>query len=368
MLRIETDRGCGSGFFVTGNGYAVTNWHVIEGASSITTTTVTQHKAAATVVAGDPDLDLALLAIGGLSHSTPVTWGNSATVPLGSQLVAMGYGATLTNEGLDCAVNPTVTTGLLSNRVTAGGSEYLQTDAALNPGSSGGPVATLDGRVVGITIGGLGDLQNTNFLIPSERAEPVIAAWLNTLGQGGAPPVPPALPVVLFESERIECQNSFKAKESAAYALGRQMTLQATVTLHSNLRGKHNPVIQIQLRNADDLDWNSLDNIMIGRHVRRSNPDHLLSMRWSRKIDDNWSTIVEWIWGAISAIDYDKPFTIRFAYSDGWVGLSINGETVWVEEGLSYGSDARVGLECQDWDDGGTVTFTNITIEGFPLE
>ena len=69
MLRIETDKGCGSGFFVTANGYAVTNWHVIEGARSITTTTVTQHKSTAAVVAGDPDLDLALLAVGGLSIS-----------------------------------------------------------------------------------------------------------------------------------------------------------------------------------------------------------------------------------------------------------------------------------------------------------
>ena len=226
LLRIETDRGCGSGFFVTANGYAVTNWHVIEGARSITTTTVTQHKAAATVVAGDPDLDLALLAIGGLSHSTPVMWGNSATVPLGSQLVAMGYGATLTNEGLDCAVDPTVTTGLLSNRVTAGGSEYLQTDAALNPGSSGGPVTTLDGRVVGITIGGLGDLQNTNFLIPSERAEPVISSWLETISQGGETPVPPSLPIVLFESAREQCTGGPESDQKVvALAVGSQLTL-----------------------------------------------------------------------------------------------------------------------------------------------
>ena len=175
LLRIETDRGCGSGFFVTANGYAVTNWHVVEGARSITTTTVSQQRAAtASVVAGNPDLDLALLAVGGLSGSVPVTWGNSATVPLGSQLVAMGYGRTLTDAGPTCPPNPTVTTGLLSNRVTVRGREYLQTDAALNPGNSGGPVATLDGKVVGITVGSLGDLQNTNFLIPSERAEPVI--------------------------------------------------------------------------------------------------------------------------------------------------------------------------------------------------
>ena len=226
LLRIETDKGCGSGFFVTANGYAVTNWHVIEGARSITTTTVTQHKAAATVVAGDLDLDLALLAIGGLSHSTPVTWGDSATVPLGVQLVAMGYGATLTSEGRDCAINPTVTTGLLSNRVTAAEREYLQTDAALNPGSSGGPVATLDGRVVGITIGSLSDLQNTNFLIPSERAEPVITSWLDTLRRGGAPPVP-SLPVVLFESAHEQCTTS--PEKATIWTDGRQLTLTATV-------------------------------------------------------------------------------------------------------------------------------------------
>ena len=283
MLRIETDQGCGSGFFVTANGYAVTNWHVIENARSITTTTVTGHRASASVVAGDADLDLALLAVGGLSHSIPVTWGNSAHLELGSQLVAMGYGASLTSEGPTCAVSPTVTTGLLSNRVLDG--RYLQTDAALNPGNSGGPVATLDGQVIGITRGTLAieGAQNTNYLIPSTRAEPVIAAWLNTLGQGGAPPVPPSLPVVLFESARIECQNSFKAKESAAYALGRQVTLQATVTLHSNSRGKHDPVIQIQLRNANDADWSSYDNIMIGIHIHKDSPARDLSMSWRRK-------------------------------------------------------------------------------------
>ena len=119
----------------------------------------------------------------------------------------MGYGATLTNEGLDCAVDPTVTTGLLSNRVTAGGSEYLQTDAALNPGSSGGPVATLNGRVVGITIGGLGDLQNTNFPDP-QRAGGACGQHrgLTRLSQGRRDTCSAIVArIVLFESAHEQC-------------------------------------------------------------------------------------------------------------------------------------------------------------------
>jgi hypothetical protein len=90
-------------------------------------------------------------------------------------------------------------------------------------------------------------------------------------------------------------------------------------------------------------------------------------MSWGRKAHGNWSTIATWDWDANRAIDYDRPFQIRFTYNNGWVGLSINGKTFRIEEGLPYGSDARIGLECRDWDDGGTVTFTNVTIEGFPL-
>ncbi len=360
MLRIETDKGCGSGFFVTANGYAVTNWHVIEGARSISTTTVTGHRAAASVVTGDADLDLALLAVGGLTHSVPITWGNSATVPLGSQLVAMGYGATLTNEGPDCAVSPTVTTGLLSNRIDRddGTTYFLQTDAALNPGSSGGPVATLDGRVVGITIGSLSDLQNTNFLIPSARAEPVIQSWLNTIGRGGAPPVPPALPVVLFESAHEQCTTI--PDKVTIWASGRQLTLSATATVED-------AIVVLALRKANDPNWrDNADSIAFGDHSLDSGGNYAMS--WQREINGNWSTIATWPKEAIPAVADGKSFEIRLAYNNGWIGLAINGQTVRVEEGLPYGSDATLLLYCTNWNKGGRVTFTNVTIEGVPLE
>ena len=368
LLRIETDRGCGSGFFVTDDGYAVTNWHVVEGAQWITITTVTQHQAAASVVAVNADVDLALLAIDGLTHSVPVTWGTSASVPLGSQLVAMGYGATLTSEGPTCAVNPTVTTGLLSNRIDLPGGNYLQTDAALNPGNSGGPVATLDGLVVGITVGSLSELQNTNFLIPSERARPVIDAWIDTVDGGGVPVVQSTGPVLLFSRAHIECHDSYVTGMTPAFAFGRELTLQATVILVEN-PGNKVPIFDINLRNAYDEDWESHDRITIGKHGRQSVPEtDSFAMTWDRFSNDTNDIVEAWPWGQIPAIEYGRPFAIRFTYSDGWVGLSIDGVTVWVEVGLPYGSEALVSLECRNWGEGGSVTFTNVRMEGYPLE
>ena len=366
MLRIETDQGCGSGFFVTANGYAVTNWHVIENARSITTTTVTGHRAAASVVAGDADLDLALLAVSGVSNSVPITWGNSASLALGAQLVAMGYGTSLTSEGPTCAVNPTVTTGLLSNRIDRadGTTHFLQTDAALNPGSSGGPVATLDGRVVGITIGTLAieGAQNTNYLIPSARAEHVIRSWLDTIGRGGAPSVPQSLPVVLFESAREECTG--RTDNVVAKSHGREMVLKATVTLHSN-PGRFLPIANLWLRSSyDDNDW---DHVGIGHHVLNETQEKI-DMLWERKANDIWTTLATWGRGAIPAVTYDRPFEVAFAYTKGWAGVSINGQVIHVMEGVPYGTDGFMSLSCDNWNHGGTVTFTNITIEGFQLE
>ena len=356
-LRIETDQGCGSGFFVTDNGWAVTAWHVVEGARSITVTTSSGHRAAASVVAGDKDLDLALLGVGGVTQAAPIVWGNSDALPLGSQLVAIGYGATLTDQ--NCAANPTVTTGLLSNRIDLPGGNYLQTDAALNPGTSGGPVATLGGQVVGITVGSLSDLQNTNFLIPSARAEPVVRSWLNTISRGGAPPVPPSLPVALFESAHEQCTTL--PDNATIHASGREVTLTATATVED-------AIVVLELRKANDPNWrDNGDVIAFGGHRDDIFGDRDLSIGWDREINGNRHVVVGWGYDDFPAVHDNRPFTIRLHYNNGWVALSINGETIWVEEGLPYGSDATVLLYCNNWNQGGKVNFTNVTIEGYPL-
>ena len=194
LLRIQTDKACGSGFFVTASGYALTNWHVVADARAVTVSSPSGYKAAAHTVARDAARDLALLQVEGARQTVPVVWGDSDSLPIGAELVVMGYGVTLVESGASCPPNPTVTTGLLSNRVANQGRNFLQTDAALNPGNSGGPVATRSGRVVGISVAGLSELQNTNFLIPASEARPLIESWLEARNGESPPPVPTAAP------------------------------------------------------------------------------------------------------------------------------------------------------------------------------
>lgn len=194
LLRIQTDKACGSGFFVSSSGYAVTNWHVVADARGLTVSSPNGYDAAARIVAFDAARDLALLQIEGVRRAAPVPWGDSNSLPIGTELVVMGYGVTLVESGASCPANPTVTTGLLSNRVTHRGRNYLQTDAALNPGNSGGPVATRSGRVVGVSVAGLPDLQNTNFLIPASEAQPLITSWTEGRDGEDTVPAPPAAP------------------------------------------------------------------------------------------------------------------------------------------------------------------------------
>ena len=192
LVRISSSLGCGSGFFVDSNGYAATNWHMVEGVDSVTVKLDSGETHSATVVVGDSVNDLALIHVPGVT-STPIIWGSSDSVGMGATLVVLGFPATLVGQGKDCSLLPTVTSGLLSTRTEFEGLSYLQTDATLNPGNSGGPVATLDGMVVGISVAGAIGLTNTNYLIPQGRAGPVIQGWLGEIA-AGQPPAGPSPP------------------------------------------------------------------------------------------------------------------------------------------------------------------------------
>ena len=74
LLRVETDKGCGSAFFVTADGYAVTNWHVVQDANVIFVSSPRGYEAEAQIVAGDAGRDIALLKVPDEGH-VPVTWG-----------------------------------------------------------------------------------------------------------------------------------------------------------------------------------------------------------------------------------------------------------------------------------------------------
>jgi serine protease Do len=173
----------GTGFIVTANGLIVTNYHVVEGARSITVklSDGTQH--AARVVKADAAGDLAVLKIEATGLPT-LQLGNSSTALAGQSVVAIGYALGL--EG-----SPTVTTGIVSSTgrtiqvqddgapggpVVRTYSNVLQISAAINSGNSGGPLLDLRGRVIGINTAGSSSAQNIGFAIPIDQARSLIAS------------------------------------------------------------------------------------------------------------------------------------------------------------------------------------------------
>lgn len=176
--------GDGSGFVVTPDGFILTNNHVIaQMRSSVEVIFNDGTKKPARVVGADPENDLALLKVDGADLPT-VKLGDSAAVQVGDSVVAIGNALAL--EG-----GPTVTTGIISavNRTieTDGGSQLtglLQTDAAISPGNSGGPLVNAAGEVIGINTAVASprsqDAQNIGFAIAINQAK----AEIEMLKQG----------------------------------------------------------------------------------------------------------------------------------------------------------------------------------------
>jgi serine protease Do len=161
--------GQGSGFVVDGSGYILTNDHVVRGAGGITVSLADGRKVAATLVGADPETDLAVLKINA-DKLTPAVWGDSDAMEVGALVWAVG-----SPFGLERSI----TSGILSAKHRAGmaGSlhqDFLQSDAAVNPGNSGGPLVDNHGRVIGINTAIVGDAyQGISFSIPSNVAREV---------------------------------------------------------------------------------------------------------------------------------------------------------------------------------------------------
>jgi Do/DeqQ family serine protease len=145
---IPEQRASGSGVIVTNDGYIVTNNHVVEGADEITVTTTNRKTYKATVIGTDPNSDLAVIKVEG--NSLPyMVWGNSDDVKLGQWVLAVGYPLNL---------DVTVTAGIVSAKSRSIGinkgsqpiESFIQTDAAVNPGNSGGALINTNGELIGI--------------------------------------------------------------------------------------------------------------------------------------------------------------------------------------------------------------------------
>jgi putative serine protease PepD len=172
----------GTGFVLSSDGYIVTNDHVVAGGDQAVVTFDDGSTEVADVVAADPSRDLAVLQVS-RTDLQPLAVGDSDSLRLGDQLVAVGYALGLDGE-------PSVTSGILSARdrtiVVPSGEQLvnlLQTDTAINPGNSGGPLLNMNGEVVGINTAVAGQAQNIGFAIAITPVMDIIA----DLRQGNVP-------------------------------------------------------------------------------------------------------------------------------------------------------------------------------------
>jgi serine protease Do len=137
----------GSGIIIRQDGYIITNQHVIDSATSIKVTLMNGQQYNATAVNADKTLDLAILKLSSnFGTLTAASLGSKENIVIGVSVIAAGY-----PEGLDLPGPASFTRGIVSATRTISGQNFVQTDATVNPGSSGGGLFTLDNKLIGIT-------------------------------------------------------------------------------------------------------------------------------------------------------------------------------------------------------------------------
>ena len=161
----------GSGFIIDESGIVITNNHVIKGADDVYVKVNGDKDYKASIIGADPLSDIAVLKIDTKDKFTPVKFGNSDKARIGDWVVAIGN---------PFGLGGTVTAGIVSARNRSIGlsryEDYIQTDASINQGNSGGPLFNLNGDVIGINTAILGQSGSIGigFAIPSNSAQKVI--------------------------------------------------------------------------------------------------------------------------------------------------------------------------------------------------
>ena len=168
VVTIKTNIAQGTGFLISSDGYLVTNAHMLSGASEVQITTFDENKISAELIGYNAELDIALLKIGGEYNFLEL--GNSDETQVGERVIAIGNPL-----GLQFSVSEGIVSGIHRqgiNELEA----YTQTDAALNPGNSGGPLINKNGKVIGINNFKLGSGESLGFALESNYIKDAVNA------------------------------------------------------------------------------------------------------------------------------------------------------------------------------------------------
>lgn len=163
VVTIKTDVGQGTGFIITSDGYVVTNAHVLTGANALSVTTYEQDATSADFIGYNSDFDVALLKISGNYERLRLE--NSGNIQIGEKVIAIGNPLGLqfsVSEGIVSAIHREGPNGV---------DAYIQTDAALNPGNSGGPLINKEGKVIGINNYKISSGESLGFALESNYIE-----------------------------------------------------------------------------------------------------------------------------------------------------------------------------------------------------
>lgn len=167
VVTIKTNRMEGSGFIVDEEGYVVTNWHVLDGATNAGVFTYDDNLYQVRLIAYEPAIDIAILKMVTDRNFDALVFGNSDRISVGQRVIAVGNPAGLSFS---------VTEGIISSAKREGLNDvdYIQIDVPINPGNSGGPLVDTGGEVIGINTLKIQGLEGVGFAIATNEIDNLV--------------------------------------------------------------------------------------------------------------------------------------------------------------------------------------------------